>query len=469
MTARTPPTGATECQPGECRPAWRYGRARVEPARVSARGRAIVAALGFLCLTLAGCATRDNRTAEDVDAVIEWTLLADQFGNGTSNWRTLAIMHRAMHDAVNAARPVYARWTQPSRDEPSANGAAREIAMASAARQTLLLLSPERQAETERHFRVALARSPDGPAKDAGIRLGTAIGTAAVRRRDNDGADRVSNFAGSEVAGKWRPTPSVFATSRTDGTTPFLFAAASDVPAVPPPALDSAVYRRHLDEVRRIGDARSAQRSVDQTNSAVFWSGQNSQRGFIHLAGHLLVAHPRAGGLAEHAGIMARLTSALADSGIIVWNEKARFGFWRPVTAIRESADTASADRNWEPLVETPSFPEYPSGHAADCYVGAGILRAAFPNLRDPISYPWHVGNEAPHAETAPGHHRAVGEEQQEEPHRLFANLEAAADECAMSRIWAGAHFRAGDEESKRLADIIVARALTTVPRLGAK
>ena len=99
--------------------------------------------------------------------VIEWTMLADEFGGGGANWRTIAIMHRAMHDAVNAARPVYARWSPPLPGEPAANGATPEIAMAAAAHQTLLLLNPERRAETERHFQAALARSADGPAKEA--------------------------------------------------------------------------------------------------------------------------------------------------------------------------------------------------------------------------------------------------------------------------------------------------------------
>ncbi len=43
------------------------------------------------------------------DAVADWTITADRLGHGNANWRTLAIMHQAMHDAVNAAVPIYAR------------------------------------------------------------------------------------------------------------------------------------------------------------------------------------------------------------------------------------------------------------------------------------------------------------------------------------------------------------------------
>ena len=54
------------------------------------------------------------RPAAAADALTEWTLLADSYGRGIANWRTLAIMHQAMHDALNAALPTYARWTPPA-------------------------------------------------------------------------------------------------------------------------------------------------------------------------------------------------------------------------------------------------------------------------------------------------------------------------------------------------------------------
>ena len=466
MSTHSPSPGVTARPPGTCGrsagraggPRWRSAQDGAWRTRVAAR----LAILGLVCLTLVACAIPGNRVTPEVDAVIAWTMLADEFGKGGANWRTMAIMHQAMHDALNAARPVYARWSPPAAGEPPARGTVPEIAMAAAAHQTLLLLHPDRTREIDLSLRTALAPWPDGPSRDTSLQLGRAIGTAAVRRRDNDGAAEIRYFTGTETSGRWRPTPNGFATSRTETTKPFLFATLSEVPFAPPPALDSAVFLQHLDEVRRVGGAQGAQRTPDQTASALFWATQSSQRGFLHLAGHLLVGHPRPGGLQEHAWIMARLASALADSGIIVWKEKEVFGFWRPVTAIR-----AAGDPRWTPLAESPPFPEYPSGHAADCYVGAGMLRAAFPDLRDPVSYPWHVGTEAPHAEGSTGHHRADGDDQ--ELHRLFATLDAAADECALSRIWAGVHFRAGDEEAKRIAGIVVKRALTMTPPLATK
>ena len=57
------------------------------------------------------------------DAVTAWTLAADRLGRGGANWRTLAIMHRAMHDAVNAAQPTYARWHPAEPGEPAVDPA----------------------------------------------------------------------------------------------------------------------------------------------------------------------------------------------------------------------------------------------------------------------------------------------------------------------------------------------------------
>lgn len=53
------------------------------------------------------------RPAAASDAVTDWTLLADRLGQGAANWRTLAVMHQAMHDALNAVLPVHARWALP--------------------------------------------------------------------------------------------------------------------------------------------------------------------------------------------------------------------------------------------------------------------------------------------------------------------------------------------------------------------
>ena len=90
------------------------------------------------------------------DPVTEWTRLADQLGHGSANWRTLAIMHQAMHDAWNAALPTYQPWYPPVQGEPRASGSLPQTAMAAAAHRVLLLLNPEGVREADRLLQLAL-------------------------------------------------------------------------------------------------------------------------------------------------------------------------------------------------------------------------------------------------------------------------------------------------------------------------
>ena len=66
----------------------------------------------------------------------------------------------------------------------------------------------------------------------------------------------------------------------------------------------------------------------------------------------------------------------MADAGIVAWNAKFEYDFWRPVTGIREADldgnPLTEADPDWvpfgapEPMGQnfTPPFPTYISGHA---------------------------------------------------------------------------------------------------------
>jgi hypothetical protein len=438
----------------------------------AAIGRVIA---GGFCVALAACTSLATRAElRGADAVTEWTLVGDYYGNGEANWRTLAIMQMAMHDALNAAHPVYARWWPPAAGEPAADGADPEVAMAAAAEQVLTSLHPDRAAETAAAFASVMARYPGGGRTEAGRRLGAAIGRAAVERRAHDGFDEVHFFAGHDGPGRWRPTPTLFATSRTNDIRPFLFAALRDVPALPPPLLGTPSYRQELAETRRLGGLHASERTPEETTDAYFWAAQSSQRGFVDLAVRLLAAHRPPGGIHAEARIMAELTAAMADSAILTWNEKATYSFWRPITAIRADG----GDATWVPLIETPPFPEYPSGHATDCYVGAGVLGDAFSDL-GPIEYRSSVYLEplgdrttaaasasfgmGQHAQSVPANASAGGTALR------FPSLDAAASNCASSRIWAGAHFPAAEVESKRLAGIIVRRALGATPAAGGR
>jgi hypothetical protein len=417
---------------------------------------------------LALCLLAPPAPAVAADGVTEWAELADVYGDGLANWRTLAIMHQAIHDALNAVLPTYQRWAPPADDEPSADGALPGAATAGAAAQVLRMLHPSRQDDTERLLQRALDRYVAGPALNAGVSLGESIGRAAVERRDNDGRSDIRPFASSTEPGRWAKTPQEFGGSNTTSTLPFLSSASEASRAPPPPALDGDVYRRGLDEVRRVGGAQSSERTDAQTQAAIFWAYQSSQRGYLHLAMHLLEERPQPGGPLDHARIMSQVTAALADSAILTWREKERFASWRPVTAIRTGSPGVTPDPDWLPFLETPPFPEYPSGHAADCYTGSAVLQRTFEDVGS-VTYVAQASGESA-LDSLPvgmGQHGQLGYMVGRFERRL-PSLDATAEECAESRIWAGAHFRPGLDEARRLGQLIATRAAAALPRIGA-
>ena len=86
--------------------------------------------------------------------------------------------------------------------------------------------------------------------------------------------------------------------------------------------------------------------------------------------------------LAANARLFALINMAMSDAGIATWHEKFHHNFLRPVTAIRNASaldnPAIKQDATWEPLIVTPSHPDYPSGHCANTGAGATILRKFF-------------------------------------------------------------------------------------------
>lgn len=106
----------------------------------------------------------------------------------------------------------------------------------------------------------------------------------------------------------------------------------------------------------------------------------------------------------------------LMDSFICCWDEKFRSNRIRPETAIRKYIDP-----NWRPLLQTPPFPEYLSGHSCISSTSAFILTCYF---GDGFHYTDNV------------------EEKYGLAPRNFDSFNQAASEAGMSRFWGGIHFK---------------------------
>jgi hypothetical protein len=120
------------------------------------------------------------------------------------------------------------------------------------------------------------------------------------------------------------------------------------------------------------------------------------------------------------SGTLAKLGVAQADAFISCWSTKFKYNLLRPVSYIRRHIDPA-----WEPLLITPPFPEYTSGHSTQSGAAATVLTAA---LGENFAF-----DDATH-------------EDEGLPIRSFPSFAAAAEEAAVSRLYGGIHFRFGNE-----------------------
>lgn len=138
--------------------------------------------------------------------------------------------------------------------------------------------------------------------------------------------------------------------------------------------------------------------------------------------------------LERRADALARLGVTLADAFIGCWHTKFEFDLLRPVTYIRRVIDP-----KWEPLLNTPPFPEYPSGHSTQSGAAATVLTALF---GDGFAF-----TDATHVDDGL-------------PERSFPDFHAAAQEAAISRLYGGIHFRAAIERGVEQGVCIGAHAV---------
>jgi len=144
----------------------------------------------------------------------------------------------------------------------------------------------------------------------------------------------------------------------------------------------------------------------------------SSERG-IHIR-----AEKRGLSMDENARLFALLNVALADAGICCWECKFKCDLWRPVTAIHKAkelkTEKLSADAEWTPLLNTPPFPSYVSGHSTFSGAAAGALAKFFGT--DEVSF-------STTSDALPGVVRS------------FKSFSDAAAEAGMSRIYGGIHY----------------------------
>ncbi len=120
---------------------------------------------------------------------------------------------------------------------------------------------------------------------------------------------------------------------------------------------------------------------------------------------------------------------ALYDAFISCWDEKYRSNVIRPETYIN-----AYLDQGWRPLLQTPPFPEYTSGHSVISAASAVVLTQIFgPDFKfqDDTEVPYGL------------------------PIRSFTSFWHAANEAALSRFYGGIHYKGSIDNGIKQGELI--------------
>ena len=367
--------------------------------------------------------------------------------------RLYAVMHVAIHDALNAIDRRSRPYALDARIQGPVSPAA---AVAAAARDVLVTLIGQIPApfppaciqagiaSAEDDYAAALALIPDGVDKTEGLRLGQAAAAAILALRNGDGSDTPlldTEYPQGTEPGEYRFTPGfpfVFAPGWAD-VTPFVLRKSSQFRPGPPYKVTSRKYAADFNEIKALGGdgvTTPSARTAEQTEIALFWV-ESSPLQWNRIA--RTVAMDRGLDLWESARLFGLLNMALADGYVASFDTKRHYNYWRPVTAI-QLADTdgnplTDADPTWTPLVITPPIPDYDSAHSVEGGAAAQVLRRFFGT--DKIRF-------ATCSLTLPSGSRCGDASP---VLRSFLSFSQAAAENGLSRILVGFHFRKAVEE----------------------
>ncbi len=324
-------------------------------------------------------------------------------GGPTLSSRALGMVHLAMYDAYAGIvqKPTLPLYLQGL--PAPAPGAAANAAVAAAAHAVLSSLYPSQKPFLDaKHMDAGLA----GAGMNEGHAYGLAVAQHLLADRQGDPGAGDDGYAASMSHGRHRPDPD----NATQGYHAPFYGAGSKGFAISqrweldaPPQPGSADYQKALEEVRGRGIAPELmgsvvppypRRTVDQSLIGIYW-GYDGAKGLgtpPRLYNQIIrkIAAARntgADATDKNARLFALVNVAMADAGILAWDQKYIHDFWRPVLGIREHDNSMGpagnsgnnidddCDPNWLPFGApktnepgkknfTPPFPAYPSGHA---------------------------------------------------------------------------------------------------------
>jgi hypothetical protein len=293
---------------------------------------------------------------------------------------------------------------------------------------------------------------------DRSIQFGVNIAEVILKRATKDGytiSRGKEKYLGSREKGKWQPTPPDY----LDGVewcwrtmSPMVLDSAAQFAPDPPPAFSFDSTGKFYQAVKEVYDI-SLNLNEEQRTIARYWDDNPF---VIEHAGHMMYGNKKitpgghwmgiaaiAAGKSKADPILTAKTYAataiaLYDGFIACWDEKYRSSLVRPVTMIKEWFR-----KEWLPNLQTPPFPEYPSGHSAISASAATVLTHLY-------------GNDFAFNDTSDL--RYIGMQ------REFKSFNQAAHECSISRVYGGIHYRfgvdAGEQLGKKVGDLVIKKSL---------
>lgn len=273
-------------------------------------------------------------------------------------------------------------------------------------------------------------------------------------RKDNYAETRsASKYAVPDDEGKWVPTPpGYFQAVEPHWRTirPIVIDSADQFTAPPPPVFSkdtSSPFHKMVMDVYHTGKNLSK----EQEAIANFWDCNGFK---MNVAGHVMFATKAmtpGGHWMGITGIIAKnkkadfnetvyayttVSFAVMDAFIACWDMKYEWNLIRPETYINRYID-----ENWKPLLQTPPFPEYTSGHAIISTAAGTVLTAIYGEntaFRDTTERAWGW------------------------PDRDFRSAGEAAKEAGISRFYGGIHYRgsivAAEEQGEQIGQFVMAK-----------
>ncbi len=300
-----------------------------------------------------------------------WGELTSQLSSGgMPPFRALALIHMAIYDATIAAwdtKYIYNR-PRPSRasaqikplvaipDSPSYP--CEHSVAAGAAATVLAYLFPQKADSIEKLALEAgqsrLLAGVQYPSDvEAGLALGRKVGQLVIDRARKDGSDGIWQGSVPTKAGLWNGTNPVGAACGTWKT--LVLDSSSQFRPLPPPD-----FAKDMEELKNYTPTVQAKARAFYYASQDFWSQITDEKIFEY---QLDTNFPRA------ARVYALKSIAAYDAFLACW--EAKYFYWgiRPY----------QYDPTFKPVLVTPPFPGYPSGHATTSNAVATTLAYLFP------------------------------------------------------------------------------------------